>query len=48
MGGRSGRGRQRNVKRGLMDTDNGAGLTMGVGGGGVSNGERGGTTVTQQ
>ena len=47
MGGRSGRGRQRNVKRGLMDTDNGAGLTMGVGVG-ESNGERGGTTVTQQ
>ena len=32
MGERSGRDKQRNMNRGLMDTDNGgAGLTVGVG-----------------
>lgn len=30
-GERSGRGKPRNINRGLMDTDNGGGLTVGVG-----------------
>ena len=33
MGERSGRGKQKNTNRGLMGTDNGRGLTVGVGDG---------------
>ena len=49
MGERRGRGKQRNMNRGLMGTDNG-GIDCGSRGYGVgeSNGEKGGTTVTEQ
>ena len=41
--------KQRDMDRGLTGMDNGAALTVGVGGGvGVSNGEKGRTTVTGQ
>ena len=45
-----GKGKQRNMNRGLMGTDNEGGLTVGVGedGVGVNNWGKCGTTVTEQ
>ena len=50
MGERRGRGKQRKMNRGLMGTDNGGIDSLGVEstGYGVSNGEKGGTTVTEK
>ena len=47
---RRGRGKPRNMNRGLMGTDIGWGMAVGMGRDGVrvSNGEKGGTTVTKQ
>ena len=47
---RTRRGKQRNMNRELMGTDNVGGLTVGVGKDrvGVSNGEKGGISVTKQ
>lgn len=43
------RGRPRNVNRGLRGKDSGGGIGSGSrGGAGVSNGEKEGTTVTEQ
>ena len=51
MGERRGRGKQRNMKRGLMDTDNGGAFTVGGQGGGEQWGKRwdncNSTTITK-
>ena len=50
MGGRRGRGKSMNMNRRLMGMDSGVGIDWDQVGGrsGENNGERGGTTVTEQ